>query len=176
MMLVAKPAGAGPRDVEVVIGQSENTDAAGKTIADVTSKGFAIDLLFTGSRDGSHAARRERVVTVLSRDRGVSSGPAARLGRSSSFGTFGSGAPLGAAPFWDRYYVFAWMPADRRTTWASPVRLSANEATCIGLEWKLRADAPRDSAWDIVGLVARKLPTEGYELVYLTDQRLGGSR
>ena len=83
-------------------------------------------------------------------------------------------SPLGTAPFWDDDYVHVWSPAERRQTWASPIRLSDNEANCIGLSFRLRIDAPRDQSSDIVGLAAKKV-LNGYELIYLTDQRLGGS-
>ena len=81
--------------------------------------------------------------------------------------------PVGAAPFWDDYAV-AYTPADRRQIWASPIRLSKSESSCVGLDFKLRFDAPADLAWSIVSLLARPLSTGGFELVYVTDQRLGG--
>jgi len=172
-ILLSKRAGAKPRDVRVVAGQSRNVDAVTKAVADAAAAGFDFDLLATGSRDGSKTLRRERLHVVLSRETGAAAGRAIRIERESSFGTFGSGLPLGTAPFWDDDYVHVWSPADRRQTWASPIRLSANEANCIGLSFKLRIDGPRDQSSDIVGLAARKV-LNGYELIYLTDQRLGG--
>ena len=158
----------------MLVGQSQKIDATSKAVTDLSAQGFSVDLLFSGSRDGSRDARRERLVLVVSREAGAPSSPTpVRLERASSFGTFGSGIPLGAAPFWDEYYVYAWSPAERRTTWATPIHLSANEATCLALPLKLRFDAPHDQASDIVGLVARKTPMMGWELVYLTDQRIG---
>ena len=124
--------------------------------------GFGFDLLATGSRDGSRALRRERLHVVLSREIGAAGGRAIRLERATSFGIFGGGVPLGVAPFWDDSYVHATSPAERRQTWASPIRLSADEANCVGLSFKLRIDAPRDQAWDIVGLAARTV-LNGYE-------------
>jgi len=175
LILASKPPSAKPRETRVVIGQSQKIDATTKAVADLAAQGFSVDLLFTGSRDGSRDARRERLTVVLSREAGAAAAATpVRLDRTSSFGTFGGGIPLGAAPFWDEYYVYAWSPADRRTTWATPMRLSANEATCLALPFKLRVDAPRDQASDIVGLIARKVPMMGWELVYLTDQRIGG--
>jgi len=170
-----EPAG-GAVEPQIVIGQSNKIDATAKLVADLTAKGYTFDLLFTGSRDGSRDARRERLVVLLSRAAG--SGPASpiavKLEKTSSFGTFGSGVPLGAAPFWDDSYVYAWQPAERRQTWASPIRLSTNEATtCLGLDFKLRIDAPHDQAWNIVALVAKKLFNNAYELIYVTDQRIG---
>jgi hypothetical protein len=172
-ILLAKRAGATARDVRVIAGQSRNVDAVSKAVADAAAAGFGFDLLATGSRDGSPTLRRERLHVVLSREPGAPAGRAVKLERESSFGTFGSGLPLGTAPFWDDDYVHAWSPAERRQTWASPIRLSANEANCIGLSFKLRIDAPRDQSSDIVGLAARKV-LNGYELIYLTDQRIGG--
>ena len=176
LILASKSDGGRPREVEVIVGQSNRIEADAQAVAGAAAKGFSFDLLFTGSRDGSPGARRERLLVLLSREAGAT--PAARqirLERSSSFGTFGSGIPLGVAPFWDDYYVYAWSPAERRQTWASPIRLSANEAGCGGLSLKLRLDAPRDQLSTIVGLAARKLPNLAYELVYVTDQRIGPS-
>ena len=175
-LILASRDGAGrPREAHVVIGQSRDIAGAARAVSDATAKGFSFDLLATGSRDGSTQTRRERVLVLLSKDAGVSAvANAVRLEKSTSFGTFGSGVPLGAAPFWDDSYVHAWSPAERRQTWASPIRLSADEASCLGLSLKLRVDAPGDHAWTIVGLAARKIPVNAWELVYITDQRLGG--
>ena len=172
-ILLSKRAGAKARDIRNVAGQSRNIDDVAKAVADATAAGFEFHLLATGSRDGSRTLRRERLHVVLSRQAGAAAGRAIQLERETSFGTFGSGIPLGAAPFWDDSYIQAWSPADRRQTWASPIRLSADEANCIGLSLKLRLDAPRDQSSDIVGLAARKV-LNGYELIYLTDQRIGG--
>jgi hypothetical protein len=176
LLLASKTASGKAREAQVVVGQSRNIEVVAKTVADAASNGFSLDVLFTGSRDGSPNSRRERLVMLLSREPGATSTSAQiRLERTSSFGTFGSGLPLGAAPFWDSDYVYAWSATERRRqTWASPIRLSANEASCVGLPWKLRLDGPGDQTWTIVGLVARKLPTAGYELLYITDQRIGG--
>jgi hypothetical protein len=169
-ILLSKRAGAKPRDVRVVAGQSRNVEDIAKAVAEAAKGGFDFDLLTTGSRDGSRTLRRERVHVVLSRETGATAGRAIQIERESSFGTFGSGLPLGTAPFWDDSYIHASSPADRRQTWASPIRLSADEANCINLSFKLRIDGPRDHTADIVGLAARKV-LNGYELIYLTDQR-----
>lgn len=175
LILASKATTGKPRETRVVVGQSQKIDATTKAVADLSAQGFSVDLLFTGSRDGSRDARRERLVLVLSRQAGSTSAALpVRLDRASSFGTFGSGIPLGAAPFWDEYYVYAWSPVERRMTWATPIRLSANEASCVALPLKLRFDAPRDQSSDIVGLIARKLPMMGWELAYVTDQHMGG--
>ena len=170
-ILLSKGRLARPRDVRVVAGQSRNVEDVAKAVADAAKVGFAFDLLATGSRDGSKTLRRERVHVVLSRETGAASSRAIQIERETSFGTFGNGLPLGTAPFWDDSYIHAWSPADRRQTWASPVRLSTDEANCINLSFKLRVDAPRDHSSDIIGLAARKV-LNGYELIYLTDQRL----
>ena len=172
-ILLSKARTAKARDIRVVAGQSRNIDDVAKTVASAAATGFEFNLLATGSRDGSRTLRRERVHVVLSRDTGMTADRAIKIERETSFGTFGSGVPLGTAPYWDDSYIHAWSPAERRQTWASPIRLSADEANCIGLSFKLRLDAPRDHSTDIVGLAARKV-LNGYELIYLTDDRLGG--
>ena len=175
LILASRNAASKPRDAQIVIGQSRNIDLASRAVAEATAKGFSFDLMATGSRDGNPQMRRERLAVLLSRETGAAtSGPAVKLEKTTSFGTFGSGVPFGAAPFWDDSYVYAWAPAERRQTWASPIRLSVDEASCVGLQFKLRVDAPSDHAWTIVGLAARKLPTNAFELVYITDQRIGG--
>ncbi len=174
LILASKREGGKAREVQVVVGQSSRIETAAQAVADAAAKGFGFDLLFTGSRDGSANARRERLLVLLSRETGAAGTPVpVKLERSTSFGTFGSGVPLGVVPFWDDSYVYAWSPAPRRQTWASPIRLSANESTCAGLSLKLRIDAPHDQISSIVALAARRLPTGGYELVYVTDQRMG---
>lgn len=170
-LILASRTAAAAREVRVVVGQSNRIDAAAKDVAAAAAAGFGLDLFFTGSRDGSPALRRERMVAVMSRASGATAPRAVTIEKSTSFGMFGSGEPLGAAPFWDDSYVYAFAPANRRQIWASPIRLSADEAMCGRVEWKLGADAPRDLTWSIVGLAARKLSTGGYELVYVTDQR-----
>lgn len=170
-LILASRTAATSREVRAVIGQSNRIDGAAKDVATAAAAGFGLDLFFTGSRDGSPALRRERMVAVMSRAAGSAAPRPVKIEKSTSFGMFGSGEPLGAAPFWDDSYVYAFAPADRRQIWASPIRLSADEAACGRVEWKLRADAPRDLTWSIIGLAARKLSTGGYELVYVTDQR-----
>ncbi len=175
LMLAVKSDAAKVREVLVVAGQSRNVEEAARRVADAAANGFSLDLLVTGSRDGSPSLRRERLHVLMSREVDAATTPRpVKLERASSFGIFGSGLPLGAAPFWDEYYVYAWSPAERRQTWASPIRLSADEAGCASLSFTLRFDAPRDQAFDVVGLVARKVSQTSYELVYLTDQKIGG--
>lgn len=170
LLLAARTANGAPRDAKVVVGTSRNVDQIAKTVADATTAGWHIDLLMSSARDGSRELRRERIVAVMTRpSSGVTSGPKATIERSSSFGVFGKGPLAGAVPFWNEY-AFAWTPAERRQVWASPIRLSADQGRCIGLDLKLRVDAPRDQTWSIVGLIARPLDIGGFELVYLTDQ------
>src|SRR5262249_399752 len=123
-ILLAKHKGAKPRDVRVVAGQSRNVGDLAKAVAEAAKSGFDFDLLATGSRDGSQTLRRDRVHVVLSRETGGAAGRAIQVDREASFGTFGSGIPLGTAPFWDDSYIHVWSPADRRQTWASPIRVT----------------------------------------------------
>lgn len=171
-LILAARTGTTARQVQVVTGQASRVDATAKEVAAAAAAGYGLDLFFTSSRDGSPDLRRERLVAVLSRAAGATAAARPlRIEKSTSFGTFGDGEPLGVAPYWDDGYAYAFAPAERRQIWASPIRLSADEAVCGRVEWKLRADAPRDLAWSIVGLAARKLTTGGYELIYVTDQR-----
>ncbi len=174
LLLASRPTRGAARETRVVVHRSRNLDDAAAVVAAAASEGFELDLLFTSARDGSQQGRRERLVITMSRAKGATkaAGPV-RLARTSSFGTFGSGVPLGAAPFWTDDYVYAWSPAERRQTWASPTRLSDSEGRGVNIELKLRIDGFDDQAWDIVGLLARPVPTGGFELVTLTDQWLG---
>lgn len=92
--------------------------------------------------------------------------------RHTSFGLFGKGALAAAGLFWNDY-VTAWVPTDRRQNWASPIQLSALEASCAGIEFKLRFDGMNDQAWNIVALLAKPREPGGYELVVVTEQRFG---
>jgi hypothetical protein len=174
LILASKAEAGRARESRVLIGRSRNLDAIDKELQSAVAAGWTLDLLFTAARDGIRDGRRERIALALSRDGAeATKAPAVRLERASSFGIFGSGVPLGGAPFWDEYYAYAFTPADRRQIWASPIRLSKDESGCLGLDLKLRFDAPRDHAWTIVGLLARPISTGGVELVYVTEQRLG---
>lgn len=174
LLLASKPEGGHAREARVLIAKSRNIDALDKDLQTATAAGWGFDVLFTAARDGVRDGRRERVAIALSRDAAETTKPVtARLERASSFGIFGAGTSLGGGPFWDDYYAYAFTPVDRRQIWASPIRLSKNEADCLGLDFTLRLDAPRDLAWSIVSLLARPISTGGFELVYVTDQRLG---
>lgn len=174
LVLAARTGPSAPREARVLVGTTRKIDDLAKTVHTMTSGGWTLDLLFSQTRDGSQNVsqnpRRERLVIALSRDPGGPSAAApVTLERSSTFGMFGSGAPSGAVPFWNEY-AYAWSPAPRRQVWASPIRLTANEASCLSLNVKLRIDAPHDHTWSIIGLIGRPIETGGYELVYLTDQ------
>lgn len=93
------------------------------------------------------------------------------LERRSSFGVVGDEV-IGAAAYWDEY-LFASLQQDRRQAWASPLQISASDANCGPLGLNFRIDAPRDQFADIVALVAKPRPMGGFELVVVTNQRLG---
>ena len=174
LVLASKASDDAGRDVRVVINRSRSIDDATKAVEAAAASGFEVDLLFTSTRDGSPQGRRERLVVAMSRVRGATAAARpVKLGRASSFGIFGSGVPLGAAPHWTDDYVYAWSPAERRQTWATPIRLSDSEAKGFGLEFKLRIDGKDEETSDIVGLIARPLTTGHYELVILADQWVG---
>ena len=174
LLLASKAEGARAREARVLMAKSKNIDALDKQLQTAAAAGWGFDVLFTAARDGLRDGRRERVAIALSRDASEKVKPTpARLERASSFGILGAGTSLGGGPFWDDYYAYAFAPVDRHQIWASPIRLSKNEADCLGLDFKLRLDAPRDLAWSIVSLLARPISTGGFELVYITDQRLG---
>jgi hypothetical protein len=177
LLLASRPPEAGTRearDVRVVINRSRGIEDTARAVEAAAAEGFGADVLFTTGRDGSLEARRERLVIVMSRARGATA-PAApiRLERTSSFGIFGSGRLLGATRHWAEDYVYTWTPEPRRQIWASPIRLSESEAKGFGLDVKLRVDGDDESAWDIVGLIARPVSAGQYELCVLTDQHLG---
>jgi hypothetical protein len=170
-----KPPSSAARQSRVLIGTSRDLKDVAGPLKSATAEGWSLDGLLTSARDGSRDARRERVVLMLSRDSGAgaTSARAVNLERHTSFGIFGSGALVGAALFWNDYLT-AWAPADRRQIWASPIQLSKLEANCAGIEYRLRQDGMADQAWDIVALLAKPRDTNGYELVVVTEQRLGG--
>lgn len=174
LVLASKPERGVARESRVIVHRSRDVDDVGKAVAAAAAEGYGLDLLFTSARDGSQQGRRDRLAIAMSRERGATTpAPPVKLERTSSFGTFGSGAPLGAAPFWTDDYVYAWSPAERRQTWASPTRLSDSEARGVNLALKLRLDAADEETSDIVGVLAKPVTTGGFELVILTDQWLG---
>ena len=175
-VLAARDGRAAARASRVLVSTKRNLDDVEDAFAAAVADGWQLDLAFSSSRDGSATGRRERLVTVLSRGEDAGGGAPTptptRLERQSSFGILGSGRAIAATVYWNDY-VSAWDPAPRRQIWASPIMLSAREASCVGIDLRLRFDGPGDQVHDIVGLVARPRSPDGYELVIVTEQRLG---
>ena len=172
VVLAMKAPGAGTRQSRVLIGTKRDLKDVTAPLAAATVEGWTLDGVLTSSRDGGRDARRERVVLMLSRGGDAATGPAVGIERHTSFGLFGKGVLAGAGLFWNDY-VTAWVPTDRRQNWASPIQLSALEASCAGIEFKLRFDGMNDQAWNIVALLAKPREPAGYELVVVTEQRFG---
>ena len=175
IVLAVKAAGGGPRQARVLVGTKRDLKDVAAPLAAATADGWTLDGLLTSARDGGRDTRRERVVLMLSRGDDATAGPAAPavgIERHSSFGLFGKGVLAGAGLFWHDYLT-AWVPTDRRQNWASPIQLSALEASCAGIELKLRFDGMNDQAWNIVALLAKPREPGGYELVVVTEQRFG---
>ncbi|MBL8138887.1 MAG: hypothetical protein JNL48_19855 [Acidobacteria bacterium] len=172
LLLAVKPPDAAVRESRVVFATKKNVDDMAAEIAAATRAGWQFDLLFSNTRDGGGTGRRERATVVLSKPRTGTVPPATvTIERRSSFGMAGDEV-VGAAAYWDEY-LFASLDHDRRQAWASPIRLSANDAGCGALGLGFRFDAPRDQLADIVALLARPLPGGGFEMVVVTNQRLG---
>ena len=172
LVLAMKASGAGTRQSRVLIGTKRDLKDVTAPLAAATAEGWTLDGLLTSSRDGGRDTRRERVVLMLSRGGEAKAGPAVGIDRHTSFGLFGKGVLAGAGLFWNDYLT-AWVPADRRQNWASPIQLSTLEASCAGIEFKLRFDGMNDQAWNIVALLAKPREPGGYELVVVTEQRFG---
>ncbi len=171
-VLAARPRGGAVLESRVVIATRKNVDAESRDVAASTKAGWQVDLLFTSSRDGGPTGRRERGVVVMSRAAGVTTGVEVTIERRSSFGIVAE-TFLGAGQYWDEY-LFASADHERRQTWASPLRLGANDVSCGPLPFGFLFDAPKDLAWSIIGLVARPAATgQGAELLYITDQTIG---
>jgi hypothetical protein len=176
LILSGQRAGASAREVRVLRGTRRDVDALASELAELGSQGWEFDLAFTSSRDGSRDARRERVFVVLSREAGRADAPAAplRLVRTSSWGMVGEGRLLFAGVYWNDF-LFILQPEDRSQIWASPLRLSANEANCIGLSLKLRFDGQREQRSTITSALARPIAgSEDVELIVTVADRLGG--
>jgi len=171
LLLAERPADGAPRATRVLIGTRRDLDDVQGPLRAATAEGWSLDLLFTSARDGSEQLRRERVVLVLSRAGGNTTGRAVEIERRTTFGIFGD-VFAGAAAFWNDY-VSASTDQDRRQVWATPTRLSAGEANCARIEFALRLDGLDEHTFDIVGLVARPMQPDGYELLTLTQHRLG---
>lgn len=175
LLLMGKAAAGAPRELRVLRGTKRDVDDLSKDVDALGAQGWTLDVAFTSSRDGSRDARRERAYLVFSRAVGGREPAAAiRLERSSSWGMIGSGVPVAAMNYWNDFLV-AYRPAERRQMWASPIRLSAMEANCAGLAFKLRLDGGREQRSTIVAVVARSRPgTSDMELVVVLDERIGG--
>jgi len=175
LVLMGRAAAGGPREVRVLRGTRRDVDDLAKEVESLGAQGWSLDVAFSSSRDGSREARRERVYLVFSREVGRSGAATpVRLVRSSSWGLVASGRPLAAMTYWNDF-LFAYRPEERRQMWASPIRLSAMEANCAGLSFKLRVDGGREQRSTIVGAVARPLQgTSDVELVVILDERIGG--
>jgi hypothetical protein len=171
-MVLAAADGAAAVESRVLAGSNRDLKDIASPLTTATAAGWTVDLLFSSARDGSDRLRRERLVVALSRPAGTTSGSAVSIERHTSFGLFGAGVIAGAAAFWNDYLT-AWTPRDRRQIWASPIQLSNLEASCAGLELKLRLDGMDDQAHDIVALLGKPRTTGGHELVVVTEQRLG---
>lgn len=175
MLLLSQRPGAKPREVRVLRGTKRDVDDLGKEVEALAAEGWGLDVAFTASRDGNRTTRRERAYLIFSRETGTR-GPATplRLVRATSWGMVGAGEPVFGAAYWNDF-LFLFRPAERRQSWATPIRLSAMEAQCGGLAMKLRIDGQREQRSTIVGAAARPVQgTDGFELVLLLDERLGG--
>jgi hypothetical protein len=171
-VLVARPREGGALESRVVVATRRNVDAESRDVAASTKAGWQVDLFFTSTRDGGPTGRRERGVVMMSRPAGATTGVEVTIERRSSFGLVAEQF-LGAGPYWDEY-LFASADHARRQTWASPLRLGANDVGCGPLPIGFLFDAPKDLAWSIIGLVARPAVTgQGAELLYITDQSIG---
>ncbi len=175
LVLVERREGAAARAARVLIGTKRDLKDVIDPVAAATREGWAVDAVASSARDGGRDGRRERLIVAMSRgDAPPADRPPPVTIERSLFGMIGGGVPVGAASFWDAY-AFAWTPAARRQIWASPVRLSEREAQCAGLEWTLSWRSGRDERSTVVALVGRPVTTGGFELVVVTEDRLGGS-
>ncbi|MGD9906234.1 MAG: hypothetical protein AB7U83_22405 [Vicinamibacterales bacterium] len=172
LVLAARAAGAQARQSRVLIGRDRNLKDVAAPLERATAEGWSLDGVLTSARDGSRDGRRERVVLILSRGATAEPGAAVTIERQSSFGTLGRGPLLGAGVFWNDYLT-AWRPVDRVQVWGSPVSLSTFEANCAGLALKMRLDGHDEDTHDIVALLARPGQPDGYQLLVVTEQRLG---
>jgi hypothetical protein len=172
LLLAVKVADAPARESRVVIATRRNVDDMAAEVSSLTRAGWQFDLLFSNTRDGGGNGRRERATVVLSKPRAGAVSPApVTIERRSTFGVVGDDV-VGAVAYWDDY-LFASLDHDRRQAWATPIRVATGDAGCGPLGLSFRFDAPGDQMSDIVALVAKPYPTGGFELVVVTNQRLG---
>jgi hypothetical protein len=176
LILSGQRSGGGPREVRVLRGTRREVETLAGELTGLATQGWEFDLAFTSSRDGSREVRRERVFIVLSRAAEGGRTPAAplRLVRTGSWGLVGDGALLFAGVYWNDF-LFIYRPEERHHIWASPLRLSSNEASCIGLDIKLRFDGQREPRSTITSAIARPVSgSDDVELIVTVDERLGG--
>ena len=172
LLLAVKAADAAARESRVVFATKKNVDDMATEVAAATKAGWQFDLLFANTRDGSGTGRRERATVVLSKPRtGAVAAAPVTVTRRSSFGVVGDEV-VGAAAYWDEY-LFASIEHERRQAWATPISLGDGDGGCGPLGLSFRFDAPRDQVSDIVALVAKPRPGGGFELLVVTNQRLG---
>ncbi len=170
MLLAVKAPEAAARETRVLVSTKRNLEDVAAATTAATTDGWQVDLVFSSTRDGGPKGRRERAAILLSK--GPGDAPAAvTVERRSSFGMVGDEV-VGAAAWWDEY-LFATIERPRRQAWASPVRVGAGDADCGPLGFGFRFDAPRDQSYDVVALVAKPVPSGGFELLVVTNQRLG---
>ena len=177
LLLLGQRAGAKPREIRVLRGTKRDVDDLAKEVDALTSAGWGLDVAFTSSRDGNRTTRRERAYLIFSREAGANGpGTPLRLVRATSWGMVGAGEPVFGAAYWHDF-LFIFRQAERRQSWATPIRLTAFEAQCGGLAMKLRIDGQREERSTIVGAAARPVQgTDGIELILLLDERLAGGR
>lgn len=174
MILAEQTANAAAIETRVWTGASKNVTDLARDVAAATKGGWSFDLLFSQTRSGDEKGRRERAVAVLSRPASgaPTSGVPVTIERHDAFG-MQTGRLVGAAAFWDAY-LFATLGVERVQTWASPIKLPAADADCGPLGLSFRFDAPRDSTYDVNGLLAKPgLSAGDVDLVVLTETVLG---
>lgn len=160
------------RDTRVLFATKKDVKELARDLTAATAEGWQFDVLFTNARDGGAAGRRERATVLLSRGRPDALAPVPlTIERRATFGRVGD-VVVGAAAYWDEY-LFVSRQAERRQAWATPLRVSRDDAECGALGFGFRFDAPRDQTYDVVALLARPVPSGGFEMLVVTNQRLG---
>lgn len=161
-----------PRETRVLSAAKKDIRELARDLAAATAEGWQFDVLFTNARDGGGTGRRERATVLLSRGRPDAPTPVPlTLERRSTFGMVGD-VVVAAAAYWDEY-LFVSREAERRQAWATPLQVSKDDAECGALGFGFRFDAPRDETYDVVALLARPALGGGFEMLVVTNQRLG---
>lgn len=170
MLLAVKT--ALPRDARVLFGTKKDIKELARDLRTASEAGWQFDALFTNARDGGASGRRERATVLMSKGRPDVLAPVpVKIERRNTFGIVGD-IVVGAAAYWDEY-LFVSQDAERRQAWASPVTLDKNDADCGALGLGFRFDAPRDQLSDIVALLAKPRLSGDYEMIVVTNQRIG---